>query len=102
MSPTIGEAVRHASHSLEQHGVSEPRAAAEILLADLLALSRTALVLDVDANQVAGNRVVQRPQTGGGLPAESIENQPSLVVVEEIVPCGVIDISHDDAAAGRW
>jgi release factor glutamine methyltransferase len=46
MSQTIGEAIRDASRSLEQGGISEPRAAAEILLADLLALSRPSLVLE--------------------------------------------------------
>ena len=35
MSQTIGAALRQALHCLEQHGVSEPQAAAEVLLADL-------------------------------------------------------------------
>ena len=46
MSPTVGEVVRHAGLTLEREGISEPRAAAEILLADLLALSRPMLILE--------------------------------------------------------
>lgn len=45
MSQTIGAALRQAKHSLEQHGVSEPQAAAEVLLADLLATTRPYLYI---------------------------------------------------------
>jgi release factor glutamine methyltransferase len=46
MSQTIGAALRHAIRCLERHGVSEPRAAAEVLLSDLLETTRPHLYLD--------------------------------------------------------
>ena len=46
MSQTIGAALRHAIRCLKQHGVSEPRAAAEVLLSDLLEKTRPHLYLD--------------------------------------------------------
>lgn len=45
MSTTVGAVLRNAIRRLTQAGVSEPRAAAEVLLADLLALPRAALYL---------------------------------------------------------
>jgi release factor glutamine methyltransferase len=48
MSQTIGVALRQAIHCLEQHGVSEPQAAAEVLLADLLATTRLYLYVKAD------------------------------------------------------
>jgi release factor glutamine methyltransferase len=48
MSQTIGAALRQAIHCLEQHGVSEPQAAAEVLLADLLATARPYLYVKAD------------------------------------------------------
>jgi len=47
MSQTIGAALRQAIRCLERHGVSEPRAAAEVLLSDLLEKTRPYLYLDV-------------------------------------------------------
>src|SRR5215831_3284557 len=46
MSQTIGAALRQAIRCLERHGVSEPRAAAEVLLSDLLEKTRPYLYLD--------------------------------------------------------
>ena len=46
MSQTIGVALRHAICCLKQHGVSEPQAAAEVLLSDLLGMTRPQLYLD--------------------------------------------------------
>jgi release factor glutamine methyltransferase len=46
MSVTIGAALRQAIRCLQQADVSEPRASAEVLLADLLGLSRTRLYLE--------------------------------------------------------
>jgi len=46
MSQTIGAALRHTIRCLERHGVSEPRAAAEVLLGDLLEKTRPRLYLD--------------------------------------------------------
>jgi len=46
MSQTIGAALRHAMGCLERHGVSEPRAAAEVLLSDLLGTTRPQLYVD--------------------------------------------------------
>ena len=48
MSRTIGAALRQAIRCLEQHGVSEPQAAAEVLLADLLAATRPYLYVKAD------------------------------------------------------
>ena len=48
MSRTIGAALRQAKHCLKQHGVSEPQAAAEVLLADLLATTRPYLYVKAD------------------------------------------------------
>jgi release factor glutamine methyltransferase len=46
MNQTIGAALRQAIRCLERHGVSEPRAAAEVLLSDLLGTTRPRLYLD--------------------------------------------------------
>ena len=46
MSQTIGAALRQARRCLERHGVSEPQAAAEVLLSDLLETTRPQLYLD--------------------------------------------------------
>ncbi|MGQ4809106.1 Release factor glutamine methyltransferase [Candidatus Entotheonellaceae bacterium PAL068K] len=46
MKISIGEALRKAIHYLTQADVAEPRAAAEVLLADLLCLPRSHLYLD--------------------------------------------------------
>jgi release factor glutamine methyltransferase len=46
MSVTIGAALRQAVRCLQQAGVSEPRASAEVLLADLLSISRPRLYLE--------------------------------------------------------
>jgi release factor glutamine methyltransferase len=46
MSQTIGAALRQAIRCLERHGVSEPQAAAEVLLSDLLETTRPRLYLD--------------------------------------------------------
>jgi release factor glutamine methyltransferase len=46
MTTSIGEALQAARRGLQQAGVAEPRAAAEVLLADLLALPRSHLYLD--------------------------------------------------------
>ncbi len=46
MIRTIGAALRQATHCLERGGIAEPRAAAEVLLADMLAISRPSLYLD--------------------------------------------------------
>jgi release factor glutamine methyltransferase len=46
MNQTIGAALRQAICCLERHGVSEPRAAAEVLLSDLLGMTRPRLCLD--------------------------------------------------------
>lgn len=46
MNQTIGAALRQAIHCLERHGVSEPRAAAEVLLSDLLGMTRSRLYLE--------------------------------------------------------
>jgi release factor glutamine methyltransferase len=46
MNTTIGEALRQARQGFERVGVSEPRAAAEVLLADLLAKTRAQLYLE--------------------------------------------------------
>ncbi len=48
MNTTVGTALRQAIDCLERHGVSEPRAAAEVLLADLLALTRPGLYLEAE------------------------------------------------------
>jgi release factor glutamine methyltransferase len=48
MSTTIGEALRCAVRRLTQAEISEPRAAAEVLLADLLSLPRWQLHLEHD------------------------------------------------------
>jgi release factor glutamine methyltransferase len=48
MSQTIGAALRQAIRCLERHGVSEPRAAAEVLLGDLLATTRLRLYVEAD------------------------------------------------------
>jgi len=48
MSQTIGAALRQALHCLEQHGVSESQAAAEVLLADRLATTRPYLYVKAD------------------------------------------------------
>src|SRR5262245_25263530 len=45
MNQTIGAALRQAIYCLERHGVSEPRAAAEVLLSDLLGITRPRLYL---------------------------------------------------------
>jgi release factor glutamine methyltransferase len=46
MSQTVGKLLRRAVAHLESGGVAEPRAAAEVLLADLLDLPRLSLFLD--------------------------------------------------------
>lgn len=46
MRTAIREALREAQRCLEQHGIPEPRAAAEVLLADMLAMPRLALHLE--------------------------------------------------------
>jgi release factor glutamine methyltransferase len=46
VSQTIGAALRHAISCLTQQGVSEPRADAEVLLADLLTTTRAHLYLE--------------------------------------------------------
>jgi len=46
MSQTIGAALRQAIRCLERHGVSEPQAAAEVLLSDLLEMTRPRLYVD--------------------------------------------------------
>jgi len=46
MNQTRGAALRQAIGCLERHGVSEPRAAAEVLLSDLLGTTRPRLYLD--------------------------------------------------------
>src|SRR5215471_6827164 len=46
MSQTIGAALRQAIRCLERHGVSEPQAAAEVLLSDLLETTRPCLYVD--------------------------------------------------------
>ncbi len=46
MKTTIGEALRSAIRGLTQVGTAEPRAAAEVLLADLLCLPRSHLYLE--------------------------------------------------------
>ena len=46
MSQTIGAALRQAIRCLERHGVSEPQAAAEVLLSDLLETTRPQLYVD--------------------------------------------------------
>jgi len=46
MSQTIGAALRQAIRCLERHGVSEPQAAAEVLLSDLLETTRPRLYVD--------------------------------------------------------
>src|SRR5438067_13702700 len=46
MSQTIGAALRHAIRCLEQGRVSEPQAAAEVLLADVLGTTRPHLYID--------------------------------------------------------
>jgi len=46
MTQTIEAALRQAIRCLERHGVSEPRAAAEVLLSDLLETTRPQLYLD--------------------------------------------------------
>jgi len=46
MTQTIGAALRQALRCLERHGVSEPQAAAEVLLSDLLETTRPQLYLD--------------------------------------------------------
>jgi release factor glutamine methyltransferase len=46
MSTTLGEALNEAVQCLEQAGIAEPRAAAEVLLADLLSLTRPQLYLE--------------------------------------------------------
>ncbi len=48
MSQTIGAALRQAIRCLERHSVSEPQAAAEVLLADLLATTRPQLYVEAD------------------------------------------------------
>ena len=48
MSTTIGEALRCAMHRLIRAAIPEPRAAAEVLLADLLAVPRWQLHLERD------------------------------------------------------
>lgn len=48
MNTTIGTALRRAVRRLQQAGISEPRASAEVLLADLLGLSRPQLYLESD------------------------------------------------------
>jgi len=48
MSQTLGGALRQAIHCLERHGVSEPRAVAEVLLADLLATTRPQLYITAE------------------------------------------------------
>ena len=55
MSQTVGELLRHAVADLESGGMAEPRAAAEVLLADLLNLPRLSLFL-------AFHRVLSPPQ----------------------------------------
>jgi len=50
MSQTIGAALRQAIRCLERHGVSEPRAAAEMLLGDLLATTRSYLYVEADCS----------------------------------------------------
>lgn len=46
MSQTIGELLRRAIADLEREGIAEPKAAAEMLLADLLDLPRLSLFLE--------------------------------------------------------
>jgi release factor glutamine methyltransferase len=46
MSQTLGAALRQAIDCLERHGVSEPRAVAEVLLSDVLRTTRPRLYLD--------------------------------------------------------
>jgi release factor glutamine methyltransferase len=48
MNQTIGAVLRQAIRCLERHGVSEPRAAAEVLLSDLLGTTRPCLYLEAD------------------------------------------------------
>jgi len=49
MSQTVGEVLRQAIGCLERHGVSEPQASAEVLLADVLATTRPILYIDAAA-----------------------------------------------------
>jgi len=55
MSQTLGELLRRAVAELQRGGDAEPRAAAEVLLADLLDLPRPSLFLDT-------HRVLSAPQ----------------------------------------
>jgi release factor glutamine methyltransferase len=69
MNQTIGAALRQAIRCLERHGVAEPRAAAEVLLSDLLGTTRPRLYLDAACplstdQQVAYVRRLQRRLRG--------------------------------------
>jgi release factor glutamine methyltransferase len=69
MSQTIGAALRHAIGCLERHGVSEPRAAAEVLLSDVLGTTRPQLYVDAARSlspdqQAAYRRRLQRRLRG--------------------------------------
>ncbi|MGE3538994.1 MAG: peptide chain release factor N(5)-glutamine methyltransferase [Candidatus Tectimicrobiota bacterium] len=69
MSLTLGMALRQAIACLEQHAVAEPRAAAEVLLADLLQLSRPGLYIEATQSlspdqQVAYHERVRRCSAG--------------------------------------
>ncbi len=55
MSQTIGELLRQATSDLQRGGIDEARAAAEVLLADLLHIPRPSLFLDA-------HRVINPPQ----------------------------------------
>jgi release factor glutamine methyltransferase len=69
MSQTIGAALRQAIRCLERRGVSEPRAAAEVLLSDLLGMTRPLLYLEAACplspdQQVAYGKRLQRRLCG--------------------------------------
>ena len=73
MSQTIGAALRQAIRCLERHGVSEPRAAAEVLLGDLLATTRSRFYVEADCPLSTDQHVVYMARLQRRLQGEPVQ-----------------------------
>jgi len=113
MSPTIGAALRQAIGGLEHGRVSEPQAAAEVLLADVLGTTRPRLYVDascpLSTEQYAAFRArLQRRLQGE--PVQYITGRQEFWSLEFVVDAGVLIprpesellIEHGARLAQQW
>src|SRR5215468_9535221 len=73
MNQTIGAALRQAIRCLERRGVSEPRAAAEVLLSDLLEMTRPRLYLEAECPLSMDQQVAYRERLQRRLHGEPVQ-----------------------------